>query len=121
MLAAVLEKRIGLNLADQDIFLNVVGGIKIMDPAADLAIVLAIASAFQDKIIPFDTVVMGEVGLSAEVRSISQIGPRINEAEKLGFKRCIVPQNNLNGRNGNKNDKIAIIGVDSLKKALEII
>jgi DNA repair protein RadA/Sms len=120
LLAAVLEKRIGLNLQDKDIFLNVVGGVKVMDPAADLAVVIAMASAFLDKVIPFDAVVVGEVGLSAEVRSVGQIASRINEAEKLGFRRCILPKNNLNTRQGVKS-KIELIGVDGVKQALEYL
>src|SRR6201999_301931 len=71
LLAAVLEKRLGMNLADKDIFLNVVGGVKIMDPAADLGVSLAVATALLDKIVPHDTVILGEVGLSGEVRSVA--------------------------------------------------
>ena len=89
LLAAVLEKRLGLNLADKDIFLNVVGGVKIIDPAADLAVTLAVASALLDKPIPSDTVILGEVGLAAEVRSVAQLTSRINEAEKLGFSTIV--------------------------------
>lgn len=121
LLVAVLEKRMGLNLQDKDIFLNVVGGVKVTDPAADLAVVVAVASAFLDKAVPFDTVVCGEVGLSAEVRSVSQIAPRINEAQKLGFKRCIIPQNNLKARNVLKNDKIEIVGVENIRQALDLL
>jgi len=121
LLIAVLEKRLKLNLQDQDVFLNVVGGVKIMDPAADLAVVSAIASAFLDKPLAFDTVVLGEVGLSSEVRSVSQIAARIGEADKLGFKKCILPKNNLkmNIELGNKN--IEIIPVETVKEVLEIL
>jgi len=122
LLVAVLEKRIGLNLQDQDIFLNIVGGVKVMDPAADLAVVLAVASAYLDKVIPFDTVVFGEVGLSAEVRSVSQIASRINEVERLGFKRCVLPMNNLQNTGGHvKKSKMEIMGVESVRQALEYI
>jgi len=120
LLVAVLEKRMGLNLQDQDIFLNVVGGVRVMDPAADLAVGLAVASAYLDRVISFDTVVFGEVGLSAEIRSVPQVVLRINEAQRLGFKRCILPENNLrNTREAVKNSKIEIIGVESLKEALD--
>ncbi len=119
LLAAVLEKRLGLNLQDKDIFLNVVGGVRVMDPAADLAACLAIASALLDKKIPSDVVVLGEVGLSAEVRSVSQMAVRVNEAQKLGFKKCIVPKNNLKAKNAPKSDKIEIIGVETVKQALD--
>jgi len=120
ILIAVLEKRLGLNLQDKDIFLNVVGGVKVMDPAADLAVVQAIASAFLDKTLSHDTVVLGEVGLSSEVRSVSQIAARVNEAQKLGFKRCLVPKNNLNDKM-NLNSNIEIIPVENVKQALEYL
>ena len=113
LLAAVLEKRLGLNLQDKDIFVNVVGGVKIMDPAADLAVVTAVASALLDKIVAYDTVVVGEVGLSSEVRSVSQVAIRINEAEKLGFKKCILPAKNLNVRGGLKGVPIGTIPASS--------
>ncbi len=119
LLAAVLEKRIGLNLQDKDIFLNVVGGVKISDPAADLGVTLAVASACLDKKIPTDVVVLGEVGLSAEVRSAGQIAPRIQEAQKLGFKRCIFPKNNLKAKDSLKALKIEMIPVETVKQALD--
>src|SRR6185436_11306767 len=98
LLVAVLEKRMGLNMQDKDVFLNVVGGVRVVDPAADLPVMVAVASALLDKVVPFDTVVFGEVGLSSEVRSVSQVILRINEAERLGFKRCIMPKNNLKSK-----------------------
>lgn len=119
LLAAVMEKRLGLNLQDKDIFCNVVGGVRVMDPAADLAVVLAIASALLDKPVAFDTVVLGEVGLSAEVRSVSQIAARITEAEKLGFKKCILPRNNLNSAGDLKLKKIETVPVETVKEALD--
>ncbi len=120
LLVAVLEKRLGLNLQDKDIFLNVVGGVRVMDPAADLAVVVAVASALLDKPVAFDTVVLGEVGLSSEVRSVSQIMIRINEAEKLGFKKCIIPKNNLNNR-GFQTPRVEVIPVKTVKEALDKI
>jgi len=119
LLVAVLEKRLELNLQDKDIFLNVVGGVRIMDPAADLGVVLAVASAFLDRTVPYDTVILGEVGLSSEVRSVSQIGLRLNEAAKLGFKRCLVPRKNMNGRQDIQTDALKIITVESVREALE--
>jgi DNA repair protein RadA/Sms len=118
LLVAVLEKRLGLNLQDKDIFLNVVGGVRVMDPAADLAVVLAIASAFMDKAVAFDTVVLGEVGLSAEVRSVAQISLRLNEAKKLGFKNCIVPKNNLKLKDFDASG-LKLVAVENVKQALE--
>jgi DNA repair protein RadA/Sms len=119
LLAAVLEKRLGLNLGDKDIFLNVVGGVKVMDPAADLGVSLAVASALLDKVVPHDIAILGEVGLSAEVRSVSQIAPRVNEAQKLGFTRCIVPQNNLKNKNDFKPLNIRLIPVATVREALD--
>jgi len=91
LLVAVLNKRVGLRLFDQDLFVNVIGGLKINEPAADLAVAAAIASSFQSVSLPGDLAVMGEVGLSGELRAVSHLGRRLNEAAKLGFKRCIVP------------------------------
>jgi len=119
LLVAVLEKRLELNLQDKDIFLNVVGGVKVMDPAADLGVVLAVSSAFLDKTVPYDTVVLGEVGLSSEVRSISQIGVRLNEAAKLGFKRAIVPKNNMNVLKELGRQNLEIIPVATVREALD--
>ncbi len=121
LLIAVLEKRLDLNIQDKDVFLNVVGGVKVMDPAADLAVVLAIASALLDKAIGYDTVVLGEVGLSSEVRSVSQIALRINEAEKLGFKKCIMPKNNLKMDNNFKTKYIQLIPVETVKEAWQAL
>jgi DNA repair protein RadA/Sms len=91
LLAAVLSKRVGLRLFDQDIFVNVVGGLRISEPAADLALALAIASSFRNVAIPDDLAAVGEVGLSGELRAVSQLSRRLHEASKLGFSRCIVP------------------------------
>lgn len=119
LLIAVLEKRIGLNLQDKDIFLNIVGGVKVFDPAADLAVVVAMASALHDKPVSFETVVLGEVGLSSEIRSVSQIVSRINEADKLGFKKCIVPKNNLKTKIDIKKTNIELVAVETVKEALD--
>lgn len=94
LLVAVLEKRMGMRLETEDIFVNVAGGMKIDDPGADLAVIAAVASAFREKPAFADTIILGEVGLAGEARSIPQIGPRVNEAQKLGFNKCILPQNN---------------------------
>ncbi len=121
LLVAVLEKRLGLNLGDKDIFLNVVGGVKVIDPAADLAVVVALASALLDKPMAFDTVILGEVGLSSEARSVSQLAVRVNEADKLGFKKCIVPKNNLRVKAGLKKMGIHMVGVETVKEALDAL
>jgi DNA repair protein RadA/Sms len=91
LLVAVLSKRVGLRLFDQDVFVNVIGGMRINEPAADLALALAIASSFQNAPLPSELAAVGEVGLSGELRTVSHLSRRLNEAAKLGFSRCIVP------------------------------
>ncbi len=97
LLIAVLEKRTKLNLSDKDIFINVVGGLKLVDPAADLAVCMAIASAAAERTLPDDVVVFGEVGLGGEVRRVASVEPRVREAKKLGFKRAIAPESKDGG------------------------
>jgi DNA repair protein RadA/Sms len=92
LLLAVLGKRVGVKLHDQDVFINVVGGMSIDEPAADLAVALAIASASRGTPVPADMAIIGEIGLSGELRSVGQLNLRLNEAAKLGFKRCVIPR-----------------------------
>lgn len=92
LLVAVLSKRVGLRLSDQDVFVNVVGGLKISEPAADLAVAVAIASSMRNVPVAADLAIVGEIGLSGELRTVSQLPRRLNEAAKLGFQRCLVPQ-----------------------------
>ena len=109
----------GLHLEAEDIFVSVAGGIKIEDPVADLGVCLAIASAFSDKRVLADTVILGEVGLAGEVRSIAQALVRLNEAAKLGFKRCILPKNSCKNLDF-KNKNLELAPVSILKEALDI-
>lgn len=120
LLVAVLEKKIGLSLQDKDVFLNVVGGVRVADPAADLGVALVIASALLDKSIPPDVIIFGEIGLSAEIRSVSQAATRLKEAEKLGFRRCLMPKSNLQVQDTILK-KVEFLGVETLKQALEIL
>ena len=92
LISAVLSKRVGLKLHEQDIFVNVIGGMKVSEPATDLAMAVAMASSYFDKAIPADLAIVGEVGLSGELRAVGQIAARLNEAAKLGFKRALVPK-----------------------------
>ncbi|PJF22570.1 MAG: DNA repair protein RadA, partial [Phototrophicales bacterium] len=92
LVSAVLSKRVGLRLHEQDIFVNVIGGLKIDEPASDLAMAMAMASSYFDVPIPADLAIMGEVGLSGEIRAVSQIAMRLNEASKIGFKRALIPR-----------------------------
>jgi DNA repair protein RadA/Sms len=119
LLIAVLEKRMGLALEAEDIFVNVAGGIKIEDPTADLAVAVAVASAFREQMVIADTIILGEVGLAGEIRSISQILLRINEAEKLGFKHAIIPKNNHKSFKAYKGG-IELIPVATLKEGLDL-
>jgi DNA repair protein RadA/Sms len=116
MLSAVLSKRLGMNLSHQDIIVNVVGGLRVGEPAADLAACLAIASSLSDTPIS-DMAVIGEVGLGGEVRSVNQVRQRVAEAQKLGFSRCLVPARNLRDLQGSNGPDI--IGVGTLSEALE--
>ena len=117
LLIAVLEERAGLMLGSQDVYLNVVGGMKISEPALDLGIMCTVASSFKNMPIAKDTVIMGEVGLTGEVRRINYIEKRIKEAEKLGFKTCIIPESNKKVLKDKY--KLDIIGVKDIKEAMQ--
>ena len=116
VLIAVLEKRAGLSLGSQDVYLNIAGGLKLSEPAVDLGIISTVASAYKNISIPQNVVVMGEVGLTGEVRRINLIEKRLKEAEKLGFKKCIIPENNKKSLKDNY--KLDIIGVKNIGEAL---
>ncbi|MFH1562493.1 MAG: DNA repair protein RadA [Nitrospirota bacterium] len=116
LLLAVLEKRMGLHLGIYDVFVNVAGGMKIVEPGADLGIACAVVSSLKDKPIDSKIAIVGEVGLAGEVRGISYIEKRIEEVSKLGFKKFILPQHDLNDL---KPYPIELIGVKNLKEALE--
>lgn len=122
MLMAVLEKRVGFQLYNHDAYVNVVGGIKLDEPACDLGIICAIASSFRNHPVTDSTVLMGEVGLTGEVRAISQIEKRILEALRLGYNNCIVPCGNQSTASQMKTDKSANIKyVKNVQEALELI
>jgi len=117
VLLAVLEKRVGVRLQNQDVFVNVVGGIKLTEPAVDLGAAAAVVSSLREKPIPARTVAIGEVGLGGEVRPVSNIERRISEAERLGFTKIIIPKKN---REQIKNKKEGlVIGVDTVLDAVE--
>ena len=118
LLAAVLTKRVGLKLYNQDIFVNVVGGMKINEPAADLTIAVAIASSFREQPVADDLAIIGEVGLSGELRTISQVERRLKEAGKLGFKRALVPYALAGPRY--QTTGIELLGARTMNDALEI-
>lgn len=117
VLIAVLEKRAGLALGGQDVYLNVVSGIKIVEPAVDLGVILACSSSYKNVSIPKDVVAIGEVGLTGEVRAVNMIEKRIKEAEKLGFKKCIIPESNKKLLKDEY--KLDIIGVKNINEAIK--
>jgi len=116
MLLAVLEKRVGLAFSDYDVFVNVAGGVKLDEPAVDLGVAVACASSFRD--VPTDTnaVLIGEVGLGGEIRTVSQLPPRLKEAGKLGFERAVVPHNNLSGMS-----ETSGLEVDGAKRLTDVL
>ena len=119
LLIAVLEKKTGLMLGNQDVYVNVVGGLKINEPSIDLGIISVTASVFKNVVIPKDMVIMGEVGLTGEVRRINMIEKRLKESEKLGFKTCIIPESNK--KLLKENYKLDIIGVRNINEAMKKI
>ena len=118
LIAAVLTRRVGLRLSEQDVFVNVVGGLRVNEPAADLAVAVAIASSSRDLPVRADTVLIGELGLSGELRMVSQMPARLREAEKLGFKSAIVPRRLRRGEAWPAG--IQVVEARSLRQALEI-
>lgn len=119
LLLAVLDKRAGLNLATDDVFVNVAGGMSIDEPAADLAVLAAVASSLRNRPIQDNTVVFGEVGLAGEVRGASQAALRIREAHQLGFTRCVVPEGNVSPSDVPKG--MTIVGVRTVAEALDAV
>ena len=119
LLVAVMEKKLGLDMAGHDIFMNVAGGVKVSEPAVDLGIASAVASSFLDRAIPEKMMLLGEVGLAGEVRGISQLEPRISEVRKMGFTRCIVPRRSL--KVVSKMEDIELIGISQLAEMMDLL
>jgi DNA repair protein RadA/Sms len=119
MLLAVLEKRVGVHVGQYDVFVNVAGGVKAMEPAIDLGMALAIVSSLRDVPLDSQTVAIGEIGLGGEIRSVSHIEKRMSEAEKLGFKRVLIPKSNL--RSGKTPSNMEVVEVQSVDRALELV
>jgi DNA repair protein RadA/Sms len=116
ILLAVLEKRAGVRASVNNVFVNVAGGIRVIEPAVDLAVCVSIASSLIDKVVDNQTIIIGEVGLGGEIRSVGHIEKRIQEAQKLGFKSAIIPTGNLKGIK--QSDKIKVIAVENVKDAI---
>lgn len=119
LLVAVMEKKAGFMLGNQDVYLNVVGGLKVNEPALDIGIILATASSFKNVSIPKGVIALGEVGLTGEVRTINMMEKRLKEAERLGFKKCIIPENNK--KLLKESYKLDIIGVKNINEAMKAI
>ena len=117
LILAVLEKRVGMSLANQDVFVNIAGGVRVDEPAADLAIAVAVASNFQEKAVDATTVLAGEVGLAGEVRAVGQVEKRLREAARMGFTRAIICAKNKANLRGKP--ELAVIGVESVRQAVD--
>ena len=119
LLVAVMEKKLGMHLMGHDVFMNVVGGVKIDDPAMDLAIACAVASSFLDRPVRNGTAVLGEVGLTGEIRAVGQVNARLGECLKMGFTRCVMPESNMKRATMRKGLEMA--GVRTVAEAIEIL
>ena len=122
LLLAVLEKRVGLNLIGDDVFVNIAGGMTVDEPAADLGVVAAIASSVRNRVVPATTAVFGEVGLAGEVRGTTQANLRIREAAQMGFERCIMPEANIDPADrAAAPEGCELIGVRTIGEALDAL
>lgn len=121
LLLAVLEKRMGYQLFRCDVFVSIAGGMRILEPAIDLGVLVAIASSLRNKRIDPEVTVVGEVGLGGELRSVPRLEGRIKEAIHMGFRRCVVPKRNLKGISDELRQKIAISGVEVVDEAVELL
>ena len=118
MLLAVLEKRCGYYFSSLDAYVNVIGGLKLDEPAADLAVTLALVSSLKDIVVPEDLLAFGEVGLTGEIRAVNHAALRVTEAARLGFTKCILPYHNLKNLTIPDDAKINIIGVRTIRDAV---
>lgn len=121
LIMAVLEKHAGVSFVGLDTYVNVVGGVRIMETAVDLALAVSLVSSLKCKGMPGDTLIVGEVGLTGEIRPVSRILQRLNEGVKLGFKRFLMPRLNLEALKGEKNifSSLQLTGVDTIREAIE--
>lgn len=121
LLLAVMEKRLGYQLHRCDVFVSIAGGMRITEPGIDLGVLLAVASSMRNRIIDSETVVVGEVGLGGEIRSVTRMESRIKEALHMGFKCCIIPKRNLKGISDELRQKIKIFGIDVVEEAVDML
>ena len=120
MIIAILEKRAGYYFSNMDCYLNIVGGLKADEPASDLAAAVALISSLKDTVIDSETIVFGEIGLAGEIRMVNNCEQRIKESERLGFKRCIIPRQNMKKLNKSSFSDIEVIGVRNIREAFEV-
>jgi DNA repair protein RadA/Sms len=121
LLLAVLEKRAGLVLVGDDVFVNIAGGMTIDEPASDLGVLAAIASSVRNRAIPAATAMFGEVGLAGEVRGITQAALRVREAAQMGFERCVMPEANIDPADRAAASACELVGVRTLGEALDAV
>ena len=119
MLLAVLEKRVGYFFGNMDAYINVVGGLRLDEPASDLSVALALVSSLKDVPVRDDALAFGEIGLGGEIRSVNACSQRIREAARLGFSRCVIPHYNLKSVSPELFEQIEIIGVRNIRQAFE--
>ena len=119
LLSAILEKKLNYGMQNLDIYINVIGGLRINEPATDLAVITAIASSCKNFVINSKTIILGEVGLTGEVRAVSYADKRINEAKKMGFEKCIIPESNMKGNEGITG--IELIPVSTVRQTIHIL
>ena len=121
MLIAVLEKRAGYFIGNMDCYINIIGGLKIDEPAADLSVALAIVSSLKDYAVPEDLLAFGEIGLGGEIRAVNSCEQRIREAAKLGFRKCVIPKYNLEKIRNKLTENIEVVGVSNIRQAFQAI
>ena len=121
MILAVLEKRGGYYFSNADVYLNVIGGLKLNEPASDLSVALALVSSLKDEVVREDVLAFGEIGLAGEIRSVSHCEQRVKEAARLGFKKVIIPKDNLKSLSKNISKEIEIVGVKYISQAFEAV
>jgi DNA repair protein RadA/Sms len=121
LLLAVLEKRMGFQLHNRDVFVSVAGGIRIIEPAIDMGILLSIVSSFSNKVIDSDCICVGEVGLGGEIRSVARLESRLKEAIHMGFKKAIIPKRNLKGVTAEIHSKLKVTGVEIVDEAIDAV
>jgi len=119
LMLAVLEKRVGFKFHERDVFVSIAGGIKILEPSVDLGVLLSIASSFCNRALHPEMVVVGEVGLGGEIRSVPKIEQRIKEALHMGFTQCVIPKRNLKGLSDAIQKGATITAVDNVEEAIK--